>query len=250
LLILLGYVPLISKGEELVGVDTHVSELLVVGGVVRERPEERVGALLCQNGMEFAVYGPALFVVQCQLALDDEAVNLRVGVSAEIVLPGPYLGGMEEGGYYVTREGYKIQFLEKLGFRDIYPGTLNLKIISEEAIKKRRKILEKKDLSIRINGFKNEDRTYGPVICYRCLINNKIEGALLEIERTHWEENVIEIISSVYLRDALKLKDGDLVKIKVFFLAFLRVSFSLKNPKKTVLIRTIMMVVATNILIK
>ena len=70
----------------------------MVGSIVRERPEEGVRAFLCQHGMEFAVYGPPLFVVQCQLTLHDKAVHLRVGIGAEIVHPGPDLGRMEEGG--------------------------------------------------------------------------------------------------------------------------------------------------------
>ncbi|NVM02465.1 MAG: CTP-dependent riboflavin kinase [Candidatus Helarchaeota archaeon] len=133
-----------------------------------------------------------------------------------IEIEGELFTGMEEGGYYVSREGYKKQFLEKLGFKDIYPGTLNLKLTKEEDIKNRKILLDRKDLGIAIKGFKNKDRTYGDVICYKCKVNEKIDGALLAIERTHHEETVIEIIAPVYLRDALNIKDGDNVKIKVF----------------------------------
>ncbi|MFX0136338.1 MAG: DUF120 domain-containing protein [Candidatus Hodarchaeota archaeon] len=133
-----------------------------------------------------------------------------------IEIEGELFTGIEEGGYYVSREGYKKQFLEKLGFEDIYPGTLNLKLTAEEDFKKRKILLDRTDLGISIKGFKNKDRTYGDVICYKCKVNNKIDGALLAIERTHHEESVIEIISPIYLRDALKIKDGDRVRIKVF----------------------------------
>jgi len=133
-----------------------------------------------------------------------------------IEIEGELFSGMEEGGYYVTREGYKKQFLKKLGFQDIYPGTLNLKLTIDEDIKNRKIIRNRKDLGIHIKGFKNENRTYGDVTCYKCIIEEKVPGALLEIERTHWEESVIEIISPFYLREKLKIKDGDKVKVKIF----------------------------------
>jgi riboflavin kinase len=133
-----------------------------------------------------------------------------------VEIEGELFSGMEEGGYYVTREGYKKQFLEKLGFKEIYPGTLNLKLKTEENIKNRKIILDNKSFGIKIDGFKNEDRTYGPVTCFKCVVNGKIHGALLEIERTHWEENVVEIISPIYIRGELKINDGDRVKVKIF----------------------------------
>lgn len=133
-----------------------------------------------------------------------------------IEIEGELFQGMGEGGYYVTREAYKNQFLEKLGFSDLYPGTLNLRLTSKEALKNRELLLKEKSAGIQIQGFKNESRTYGPVICFKCLINDKIQGAVLNIKRTHHEENVIEIISPTYLREVLELKDGDRVNIKVY----------------------------------
>ncbi len=133
-----------------------------------------------------------------------------------IEIEGELFTGMEEGGYYVSREGYKKQFIKKLGFKDIYPGTLNLELTTEEDIKNRKILLDRKDLGIVIEGFKNKDRTYGNVICFKCKVNEKIDGALLEIERTHHKETVIEIIAPFHIRTALNIKDGDKVKIRVF----------------------------------
>ena len=76
--------------------DGHTPHLLVVCRIVGERPEEGVGVLLRQDRMELPVDRPALLVVERQLALVDQAVHFRVGVSAEIVLPGADLAGMEE----------------------------------------------------------------------------------------------------------------------------------------------------------
>ncbi|MFA4936532.1 MAG: DUF120 domain-containing protein, partial [Candidatus Methanoperedens sp.] len=42
------------------------------------------------------------------------------------VLSGKVITGLGEGQYYISLEGYRTQFREKLGF-DPYPGTLNIK---------------------------------------------------------------------------------------------------------------------------
>jgi len=43
-----------------------------------------------------------------------------------LTVEGVVFTGLGEGAYYVSREGYRRQFVEKLGF-DPYPGTLNIK---------------------------------------------------------------------------------------------------------------------------
>ena len=133
-----------------------------------------------------------------------------------IEIEGKLFEGLGEGGYYVTKEGYKKQFLENLKFNDIYAGTLNLELVSEDAIKNWKYVRDFNELKIKIKGFKNKDRTYGDVYCYKCMIENQYRGAVLDIVRTsHIKETKIEIISPVYLRGKLKLKNGDIVKIKI-----------------------------------
>jgi len=39
--------------------------------------------------MQLPIDGPALFVIERQLALHDEAVNLRIGVGAEVFFHEP-----------------------------------------------------------------------------------------------------------------------------------------------------------------
>jgi len=130
-----------------------------------------------------------------------------------ITFDGIIFSGLGEGAYYVTREAYRKQFIEKLGF-DPYPGTLNLKLVSEYDLRTRAEL--EGYPAIEISGFKNEDRTYGSVRCFQALINNKEKGALVCALRSHYNTSVIEIISPVYLRGRLKLKDGNKVKVEVF----------------------------------
>ncbi|MFX1520338.1 MAG: DUF120 domain-containing protein [Promethearchaeota archaeon] len=127
-----------------------------------------------------------------------------------VILEGEVFTGLGEGSYYVQKEGYLKQFKEKLGFTP-YPGTLNLRLRSKADIN------AKKDLSaiphIPIEGWSNGQRTYGPVKVYRTMINNKVRGALLEAERSHYGENVVEIIAPEFLRKKLGLKEGDVVQL-------------------------------------
>lgn len=137
-----------------------------------------------------------------------------------ILIVGIVTEGMKEGGYYVAIKGYYVQFKEKLGFKP-FKGTLNLKL-SQLNKALLRENLENR-MPIIIDGFKDEnsERTYGEVKCYGCKISrlddreHKINAAILNIERTHHEENIVEILAEPYLRDFLNLKDGDKLIIEL-----------------------------------
>ena len=132
-----------------------------------------------------------------------------------VTLEGTLFSGLGEGAYYVTKEGYRKQFIEKLGF-DPYPGTLNLKLTTEYDLKSMSEL--ESYPAVELEGFKNETRTYGPVKCYPAIINNKVKGAVLFALRSHYDSSVLEIISSMYLRSCLKLKDGNKVKVEILIL--------------------------------
>lgn len=130
-----------------------------------------------------------------------------------ITLEGQVFTGLGEGAYYVSKEHYKKQFREKLGF-DPYPGTLNLKLTSEYDLMLRKEMDSYP--AILIKGFRNEDRTYGNGKCYPAIIENKFKGAVVSAMRTHYDSSVIEILSPIYLRGKLKLKDGHKVRVEVY----------------------------------
>lgn len=117
---------------------------------------------------------------------------------------------MGEGRYYVSIEGYRRQFKEKLGF-DPYPGTLNLKIPREEMYFRSR--LDEEE-GIKIEGFKTEERTFGDVKAFKCRVKG-VEGAVVIPQRTHYPKNVLELIAPVRLREVLSLKDGDWIEVEV-----------------------------------
>lgn len=130
----------------------------------------------------------------------------------EVTIKGELISGMGEGQYYITRRGYTQQFEEKLGFSP-YPGTLNLLLEREHDIVVR-EMLDNCPY-IKVDGFCDEGRTFGAVKCYPVSINGT-QGAILSPLRTHHPKNVVEIISPVYLREALALKDGDEVSVVLF----------------------------------
>jgi len=132
-----------------------------------------------------------------------------------ITLEGTVFTGLGEGAYYVMKEPYRKQFMEKLGF-DPYPGTLNLRLKTEYDVKARNEL--EAYPAIEVEGFTSEDRTFGPVKCYPLILENKVKGALLSAMRSHYDASVLEIIAPVSLRRHLKLKDGHKVKVEVLTL--------------------------------
>jgi len=132
-----------------------------------------------------------------------------------VTLEGTLFTGLGEGAYYVSKEGYRKQFIEKLGF-DPYPGTLNIKLTTDYDIKTRSEL--EAYPAIELHGFQNETRSFGNVRCYPAIINNKVKGAILTAMRTHYDASVVEIVAPVYLRTSLKLKDGQKIKVEVLTL--------------------------------
>ena len=132
-----------------------------------------------------------------------------------ITLEGRVFTGLGEGAYYISREQYRKQFIEKLGF-DPYPGTLNLRLKSEYDIRARNEI--EACPAVEIEGFQSEDRSFGSVRCYPAIIGNKAKGALITALRSHYDTSVLEIIAPVALRKHLGIKDGSKVKIEVLTL--------------------------------
>jgi riboflavin kinase len=129
----------------------------------------------------------------------------------EVVLEGTLFSGIGEGAWYVGQSGYRRQFAEKLGF-DPYPGTLNLRLIHD--YEDERRLLGTLP-HVEIDGFRDGERTFGPVICYKAKINDAEDGALISAVRTHYAGDVIEMIAPSNLRARLGLKDGDIVKVRI-----------------------------------
>jgi riboflavin kinase len=132
---------------------------------------------------------------------------------ATIDFEGTVVSGMGEGAYYMSLEGYRKQFLEKLGYEP-YPGTLNVRLTDQIFMTARKEL--GRHPSIFLEGFSDGTRTYGWVKCYRAAINDgAVDAAVLVLERTHYDDSMLEVIAPMSIKDATGIKNGDRVKVQV-----------------------------------
>ncbi len=127
------------------------------------------------------------------------------------VIRGELVSGLGEGAYYMGQNEYRRQFKEKVGYEP-FPGTFNLKL--DDANKQFIDQLFASRKNVRIEGFQNGGRTFGPVNCIKGSING-VPCAILRIERTHHEKKVIEIIAPEKLRQKFKATDGTVFEVIV-----------------------------------
>lgn len=134
----------------------------------------------------------------------------------DLALRGTVTSGMGEGRHYIALPGYNRQFAEKLGY-DPYPGTLNVELTRQS--NRERSAMESLD-PVDIDGWEDEERTYGPAYCYPATVeapDGREAGPTHVIVpvRTHHDEDQLEIIAPDKLRDELGLLDGDEVIVRV-----------------------------------
>jgi len=140
----------------------------------------------------------------------------------ELDLAGTVTSGMGEGRHYISLPGYNRQFVEKLGY-DPYPGTLNVELTAES---QRARSAMQSLSGVAIDGWEDEERTYGPATCYRCTVAAREDHAdapsaefagahVIVPDRTHHDESQLEVIAPEKLRDELGLLDDDEVTVRV-----------------------------------
>ncbi len=166
-------------------------------GIISRSPGDKIEVRLTPKGSELLKQVITL-------------IGQYLGQSLTVTLRGSVVSGLGEGKFYMSLEGYRKQFMEKLGINP-YPGTLNVKI-NDEYIRER--IYLEKLPGIIIEGFRNGNRSYGSVKCFKCSIRD-IPCAMLIIERTHHGPEVVEIVAEKNLRETLGLIDGSEVEIIV-----------------------------------
>ncbi|MFW6382931.1 MAG: DUF120 domain-containing protein [Haloferacaceae archaeon] len=135
---------------------------------------------------------------------------------SEVELEGVVTGGMGEGRHYISLPGYSRQFEDRLGYEP-YPGTLNVDLL-EDSVRRRSAVSSLEPVPI--DGWEDDERTYGPAVCYPATLETadgeRYEGAhTIEPERTHHDEDKLELIAPDKLRDELDLADDDHLTIYV-----------------------------------
>ena len=131
---------------------------------------------------------------------------------SSIELKGEIISGMGEGAYYMSLKGYTKQFKSKIGYVP-FPGTLNVKLYQKEYLEA---IQQVDDLDgQKINSFSDGKRTYGWVKCFTAKLNRTINCQLIRLERTHYDNSIIELISKNSICNTANLKLGSKVSIKI-----------------------------------
>ena len=131
---------------------------------------------------------------------------------SSIELKGEIISGMGEGAYYMSLKGYTKQFKSKIGYVP-FPGTLNVKLYQKEYLEAIQQI---DDLDgQKINSFSDGKRTYGWVKCFTAKLNRTINCQLIRLERTHYDNSIIELISKNSICNTANLKLGSKVSIKI-----------------------------------
>ncbi|MFD1514002.1 CTP-dependent riboflavin kinase [Halomarina rubra] len=149
--------------------------------------------------------------------LEREYADYRRLFEAErgVDLHGTVTGGMGEGRHYISLPGYNRQFVERLGYEP-FPGTLNVDLDAEST--RARAALDGLE-PIRIDGWEDDERTYGPAFCWPATLatdDGRHETVhVVAPERTHHGQDKVELIAPDRLRDDLDLDDGDAVTVTV-----------------------------------
>lgn len=192
----------INKSQQ--AASKHLLELESLGFIVRARIGQKFKVRVTAQGYK------EIENISSLLKTALEAPH----ASTMIAFEGKVVSGMGEGAYYMSLEGYKTQFMEKLGYQP-YPGTLNVKL-SEQLLTNSRHDIDRSS-HIYIDGFNDGSRTYGWVKCYPADINDGAiaDSAILVLERTHYDNSLLEVIAPVCIKDYLGIRNGDKVKIRV-----------------------------------
>lgn len=133
----------------------------------------------------------------------------------DVSLSGAVTDGMGEGQHYISLSGYQEQFRSRLGYEP-FPGTLNVELDGEGV--RLRERMEATD-GVRIDEWSDEERTYGAATCYPVVVRSggdTFEPAhVLEPDRTHHDDRVVEVIAPVKLREELAVDSGTEVRLDV-----------------------------------
>ena len=121
-------------------------------------------------------------------------------------IDGEVTTGLGKAAYFLSQDFYTNEFEKNLGFVP-YPGTLNV-IVSEEHLDEINEIKDSCENIIK------PDEGFGAVKYIEAILNDKIEGAIVFPAKTTHEENYLEFIAEIKLRDELSLNDGDIVSLE------------------------------------
>ncbi|HVP27136.1 MAG TPA: DUF120 domain-containing protein [Candidatus Bathyarchaeia archaeon] len=126
-----------------------------------------------------------------------------------LLIKGKVFSGKSEGAKFIKLPWVKEQIEQKLGFTP-FIGTLNLRL-NENSVKLKEQLKRKDSIEILpAEGFRRGK-------CFKACLMNSLECAIVFPGVADYPEDVIEIVAPVNLRKKLRLKDGDVVEVKIQF---------------------------------
>ena len=124
-----------------------------------------------------------------------------------LLVKGKVFSGSGEGAKFIQLPWVRKQIAEKLGFIP-YPGTLNIKTTGGS---RELKELLKNEKAIEISPIEGFCRGR----CFKAILIGNLKCAIIVPEIPNYPENTVEIIAQVNLREKFKLKDGDVIEVKI-----------------------------------
>lgn len=202
-------------GALTVAVTISSAEFADVVGTSSQTAARRLQALDDAGLIErtFVPQGQVVTITQSgRTTIEREYIQYRRifdGLACTNMLHGAVITGLGEGKYYTQLREYVVQFEDTLGFVP-YPGTLNVKLDAESI----NIFTTCRPEGITLNGFVRDERTFGDVECIKVKIFD-IEGAIVRPKRSHYPDNIIEVIAPVNMRESFDLNDGSQVNVEI-----------------------------------
>lgn len=129
-------------------------------------------------------------------------------------IKGIVTSGLGEGQYYISHPNYSSQFQELLGWVP-FPGTLNIRLATPRDVEAFQRLINSPSHLIR--GFKQEERTFGEVLLWKCKIQHfrdeSIDAAVIRPVRTHHNHQIVEILAEKNIRKTFNVKDEETLVI-------------------------------------
>ena len=121
-------------------------------------------------------------------------------------LRGEVTTGLGKAAFFLSQDFYVNNFIKNCGFKP-YPGTLNI-VVPENHLEQINEIKDNcKDII-------KPDEGFGAVKYIEAILNDDVNGAIVFPAKTVHDENYLEFIAEMKLRDKLNLVDGDIVSIE------------------------------------
>lgn len=201
---------LLKKGAHRTAINISTSEL----GSALDMSQQNASRLLIELERQEKIkrIGSGIMITKKGLEeIKDIYAELKQSLEGDrLQIKGKIIEGLGEGGFYVSLQGYKKQFKEKLGFEP-FPGTLNIKLDKNE-IEKRYRLRELDPIII--EGWHDEKRSYGDLFAYKCKLDN-LDAAVVLPVRTHHGLDIIELVAPFNIKQKLRKKNEDVLTVRI-----------------------------------